>query len=98
MKTDARIYLMAAERLEGWCSCNVIDALLPGESDAEKQLRWDARREFEEVFCPEVGAMWWWGIPNSPENDQQARMLALLFMHEIALDEELGRVYTKASA
>ncbi len=93
----AEKYLRAAEWLDengygGCCKALAVTscaAILNPGKDCNCR---PTAKAFEALFKPEDAGTFWWGDPE-PKN-KEPRILALLFAHQIALDEEkiAGRI------
>ena len=91
---DSEIYLRAAELLEKtggnylkgkYGCCDFINYF-----SSKKQLQRDQPPDdkFSELFAPHYPELYWGNQWGNKKECYQCRVLALLFMHQIALDEE----------
>lgn len=86
----SEIYLKAAKEIFNGTSDYACCAISSAGIDTVSGLydkNHPARIKFRDLFDPENGYEEWFGSTFS-EEEQNARITALLFMHEIAKDEE----------
>lgn len=93
---DSEIYLRAAEVIADGvteCSCDAISHVSHGEwrfPSGEARCGEAVQKDrYAELFAPNDGGFIWGDLwANDFAGRQSCRVLALLFMHQIALDEE----------
>ena len=91
MMKDSEIYLRAAERIYDEMSIYSCVAIFRAAKffPAHDRVHCCPQVEYENLFKPHWGGAYW-GNKWSADADERrnCRVLALLFMHQIALDEE----------
>jgi hypothetical protein len=91
------VLLEAAERADRgeWGACYYINS--PPETDimdVDEFVRRDALHLFEELLMPSDDPLYYWGNPRKykidpcSEEDHNARILGILFAHQVAKDDE----------
>ena len=85
---DKAVLPAVGRRLSGLCLC--VNECAPAPS-----IRWEMGKQLYEVYGRDVPAKqymsvrgFWWGLPGSNERNDNARVLAALFLREMALDDE----------
>ena len=87
---DSEIYLRAAKLCDqgGWASCFAVNEIVCGH----RFLHTKQSQSYADIYMPyNHNSLFAWEWGRNKEDIKSCRVLALLFMRQIALDEERGK-------